>query len=99
MSFTAVVSNFYWRCYARLLFVVRRSSKMKALGRHDWFQFLSQTNTNPMQDFSFGKNKLLLFLVRDTTPLGISFLAAALDFNVFFWYKQLGLKSRTTKTL
>ena len=84
MSFRAVVSNFYWHCYARLLFIVRRSSKMKAIGCHDWFQFLSQTNTNPMQDFSFGKNKLLLFLVRDTKPLGIFFLAAALDLMYFF---------------
>ena len=59
-----------------------------------------------MNDFSFSimflafdTNNLLLFLERnESSPLGISFVAVALDFQVF-WRKQAGLKSQTPKDL
>ena len=62
---------------------------VKALGRaNECFQFFNQTNA--IKFLAFDTNNLLLFLVRnESSPLGISFVAVALDFQVF-WHKQSG---------
>ena len=60
-------------------------------------QFFNQTDL--IKFLAFDTNNLLLFLVRnESSPLGISFEAVALDFQVF-WHKQSGLKSQTPKNL
>ena len=57
---------------------------MKALGRsHDeLFQFFNQTN--PIKFLPYDTNNLLLLLViKESSSLGGSFVAVALDFQVF----------------
>ena len=57
-------------------------SEVKALGRgHGWFQFFNQRNLIKL--LAFDTNNRLLFLARnENSPLGISFIAVALDFQV-----------------
>ena len=54
---------------------------MKALGSgHECVQLVN--HTNPIKFLAFDTNNLFLFLVRnDSLPLGISFVAVAVDFH------------------
>ena len=80
----------------RISFVGRSRSEVKVLGRgHEWFQFFNQTN--PIKFLAFDTNNLLLFLVRnESLPLGISFVAVALDFQVFL-AQTIRLKKSNSK--
>ena len=71
---------------------------MKALGsNHECFQFFNQTN--PIKLLAFDTNNFFLFLVtNDSLPLGISFVAVALDFQVFL-AQHPGLKNQTPKNV
>ena len=69
---------------------------MKALGSgHESFQFFKQTN--PITFLAFDTSNLLLFLVRNASPpLGISFVAVALDLQVFL-SQTIRLKQSNSK--
>ena len=56
---------------------------MKTLGRgHERFPFFNQTI--PIKFLAYDTNNLLLLLVRNkSSPSGVSFVAVALDFQVF----------------
>ena len=69
---------------------------MKALNRgHKWFQFFNQRN--PIKFLAYDTNNLLLLLVRnERSPSGVSFVAVALDFQVFFAQTWHNSKLQTT---
>ena len=76
--------------------VGRSRKEVKVLGRgHECFQFFNQTN--PTKVLVFDTSNLLLFLVRnESSPLGISFVAVALDFQ-FFLAQTIRLKKSNSK--
>ena len=80
----------------RLSFVRRSRSVVNALGSgHECFQFFNQTN--PITFLAFDTSNLLLFLVRnESSPLGIPFVAVALDFQVFL-AQTIRLKQSNSK--